>query len=65
MTEMKEKNVNETELTITRIFNAKPDQVYKMWTEPEHVAKWFGPKGFTVPEAKIELKKGGEFLVQM
>lgn len=65
MSETDQSNESKPELTITRVFNATPSQVYKMWTEPEHIAKWYGPKGFTVPEAKIDLRVGGEFLIHM
>jgi uncharacterized protein YndB with AHSA1/START domain len=36
----------ERELVITRIFDAPRDLVFKCWTEPEHIARWVGPKGF-------------------
>src|SRR6516162_1089298 len=35
------------ELTITRIFDAPRELVFKAWTDPKHVAQWWGPKGFT------------------
>ena len=59
------KNEHIKELTIKRLFNAKREIVFKMWTEPEHVSKWFGPKGFTVENCVLELKPGGQFLVNM
>jgi uncharacterized protein YndB with AHSA1/START domain len=59
------KTKNKPELTITRIFNATPEQVYKMWTVPENFAKWYGPQGFSVPEVKLDLKVGGELFAQM
>lgn len=53
------------ELTITRTFEIDRETLFNMWTEPEHVSKWFGPKNFTVADCKIELKPGGEFIVNM
>ena len=53
------------ELTLTRVFNADRETVFKMWTEPEHFSNWYGPKGFTVPECDIDLRPGGKFHVQM
>ena len=35
----------ERELVVTRIFNAPRRLVFKMWTEPEHLARWWGPRG--------------------
>ena len=34
-------------LVITRVFDAPRELVFKAWTEPEHMARWFGPRGFT------------------
>ena len=34
------------EITLTRLFDASPDLVWKNWTEPNHVKTWWGPKGF-------------------
>lgn len=54
------KNINE--LTITRVFDAPRELVWKAWTEPERVKRWWGPKGFTSPVIKIDLRVGGEYL---
>ncbi len=35
------------EIRVTRIFDAPRDLVFRMWTDPEHVIHWWGPKGFT------------------
>lgn len=52
---------SETNLTITREFNAPRDLVWMAWTEPEHIAQWFGPEGFSTRVDKYELKSGGRF----
>lgn len=44
---------------ITREFAAPRDLVWKVWTEREHFAKWFGPKGVNVTLAKFDLSPGG------
>jgi uncharacterized protein YndB with AHSA1/START domain len=49
------------ELVITRILYAPPVLVYKAWTEPEHMVRWMGPKGFTAPSAKIDVREGGRY----
>jgi uncharacterized protein YndB with AHSA1/START domain len=49
------------ELSITRTLNAPIDLVWKVWTEPEHIAKWWGPNGFTNTIYKMEVKAGGEW----
>lgn len=50
------------ELVITRVFNAPRKLVWKAWTEPEHFKKWWGPKNFTSPVCKIDLRVGGAYL---
>jgi uncharacterized protein YndB with AHSA1/START domain len=52
----------ERALVITRIFNAPREQVWKAWTKPEHMKRWWGPKGFTSPVSKIDLRVGGAYL---
>jgi uncharacterized protein YndB with AHSA1/START domain len=53
---------NKDELTITRIFDAPREKMWKAWTTPEGVKKWWGPKYFTAPVSKIDLRKGGKYL---
>ena len=48
-------------LVITRVFDAPRSLVFKAWTDPEHVMRWWGPKGFTTPFCKIDLRPGGVF----
>ena len=52
----------ERELVITRIFDAPRELVWKAWTEPEHLKRWWGPKNFTSPISKIDLHVGGRYL---
>jgi uncharacterized protein YndB with AHSA1/START domain len=52
-------------LVITRIFDAPRDLVFKCWTDPEHMAKWFGPKGFTSTVLKNDPRPGGAYRIHM
>ena len=56
---------NKNELTITRIFDAPRELVWKAWTEPEHFKRWWGPKDFTTPVIKIDFRVGGRYLYSM
>ena len=47
------------EMVITRILNAPRDLVFRVWTEPEHIKHWWGPKGFTNTISKMEFRPGG------
>ena len=49
------------ELVITRIFAAPRELVWKAFTECERLMRWWGPKGFTLPVCKIDLRVGGVF----
>ena len=53
------------ELVITRVFDAPRSLVWKAWTEPERVALWWGPRIFTAPVCRIDLRVGGEYLYCM
>jgi uncharacterized protein YndB with AHSA1/START domain len=53
---------NRNEVTITRVFDAPRELVWKAWTDPEIFKRWWGPKTFTAPVAKIDLRVGGKFL---
>lgn len=52
-------------LTIQRRLNAKPDRVYAAWTEPEKIARWFGPSVVDqdTVKAKMDVRVGGSFEV--
>ena len=49
-------------LVIERIFDAPVELVWKAWTEPEHMKRWFGPHGYTCPVVEIDLRVGGKNL---
>jgi uncharacterized protein YndB with AHSA1/START domain len=49
------------EFVISRDFDAPRDKVWKAWTERDRLMKWFSPKGFTMTQAKLDLRPGGIF----
>jgi uncharacterized protein YndB with AHSA1/START domain len=51
--------MTDLDLTITRVFDAPRDLVFEVWTNPDHLAKWFGPTGYTVPSCTTKLVEGG------
>jgi uncharacterized protein YndB with AHSA1/START domain len=53
------------DLVITRDIPAPPDKLYRCWTEPELLKRWFAPRPWTVPHAEIDLRVGGASLVVM
>ena len=46
---------------ITRVLAAPPALVWRIWTEREHLMRWFGPKGCVIPHCELELRPGGVF----
>src|SRR5229473_5081659 len=53
------------ELVLTCLFNAPRELVFKVWTDPKHVAQWWGPRGFTNPVCELDLRPGGAILIHM
>ena len=52
-------------VVIKRTFEAPVALVWQMWTDPEHFKQWYGPQGFSVPVADMDLRIGGRRLVCM
>jgi uncharacterized protein YndB with AHSA1/START domain len=57
--------VSEDAVVIERTFDAAIDLIWQMWTDPEHFKKWYGPQGFTVPVAEMDVHVGGKRLICM
>jgi uncharacterized protein YndB with AHSA1/START domain len=53
------------QVAVSRIFNAPVQLVWKIWTEPELVKRWWGPDHFTAPVAQMDFRVGGRSLVSM
>ncbi|MEO6907545.1 MAG: SRPBCC domain-containing protein, partial [Abditibacteriaceae bacterium] len=52
-------NPGEPGITYQRILNAPRELVFEVWTQPQHVAKWWGPNGFTNTILKMDVRSGG------
>jgi uncharacterized protein YndB with AHSA1/START domain len=55
------------EFTITRVFDAPRELVFRAWTDPEHATHWFGPRGCTTPRSTIDMdvRPGGTWRATM
>ena len=64
---MTETNGSTTKLNVVvkRIVDAPVELVWQAWTDPEHVMRWWGPKDYTSPLCKIDLRVGGKYLFCM
>jgi len=59
---MENKNsTHDRELVISRTLNAPVELVWEAWTKPQHIAKWWGPNGFTNTITKMDMRPGGEW----
>ena len=52
-------------LVISRVFDAPRALVFKAWTDPKHVAQWWGPRGFTNPVCELDVWPGGAIRIHM
>jgi len=52
-------------VTITRTFAAPRALVFRMWTDPAHVAVWFGPEVFTNGRVELDPRPGGRIHIDM
>ena len=50
---------------ISRTFDAPREQVWKAWTDPKRLMRWFGPKGSRMLSCKMDLRPGGMFHYRM
>ncbi|MEO8333302.1 MAG: SRPBCC family protein [Gallionella sp.] len=54
-------NTADREISTTRLLDAPCELVWKAWTDPAHIAQWWGPDGFTNTIHKMEVRPGGEW----
>jgi uncharacterized protein YndB with AHSA1/START domain len=53
------------ELVISRVFDAPRGVVFKAWTDPEHLARWWGPQGFATISCVMDVRPGGAWCRSM
>jgi uncharacterized protein YndB with AHSA1/START domain len=54
-------NANANEIVATRVFDAPRELVWQVWTDPKHIAEWWGPRGFRNTIQKMDVRSGGEW----
>ncbi|RYX83227.1 ATPase [bacterium] len=50
---------SDLEIVVTREFNAPNRLVFAAWTQPEHIRRWWGCNGSTLPVCEVDLQVGG------
>lgn len=53
------------EVALSRFLDAGVEDIFDAWTRSEHLAQWWGPRGFTNPLCQFEAKPGGIILIHM
>jgi len=49
------------ELVVTRVIDAPRRLVFRAWTQPEHIARWWGPQGYTTIHCEMDIRVGGAY----
>jgi uncharacterized protein YndB with AHSA1/START domain len=57
--------VNDTELFITRAFDAPASLVFSIWEKADHFVRWLGPKEFRCTGAELDFRPGGAWSASM
>ena len=57
--------IADLQIVSTRVFDFPRDLVFRAWTEPAHLAHWWGPKGFTNSFHEFDLRPGGNWRFAM
>ncbi|MDA7414852.1 SRPBCC family protein [Xenophilus arseniciresistens] len=53
------------ELSLTRLYDAPPEKLFRAWTDPELLKQWFVPKPWSIARVEHDLRPGGRALVVM
>lgn len=49
------------EITLVRVLDAPRELVFEMWEKPEHMTRWWGPRGFSLTKCEVDFRAGGKF----
>jgi uncharacterized protein YndB with AHSA1/START domain len=49
------------ELVVSRLIDAPRALVFRAWTQPEHIARWWGPQGYTTIFCDMDIRIGGRY----
>jgi uncharacterized protein YndB with AHSA1/START domain len=58
---MTRSEVSDLDLIVTRLIDAPRTMVFKAWTDPTQVARWWGPKGFVTTHCEMDIREGGTY----
>jgi uncharacterized protein YndB with AHSA1/START domain len=52
-------DTSDREIVVSRVFDVPRTLVFKAWTDPQHLARWWGPNSFSITTHEMEFKPGG------
>jgi uncharacterized protein YndB with AHSA1/START domain len=52
-------------LDLSRVLPLPPARVFRACTDPDELAKWWGPRGFTAPSVELDVRVGGRYRIAM
>jgi uncharacterized protein YndB with AHSA1/START domain len=55
----------ERELQLERFIAVPPERLFELWTDPELLARWFGPDGYDIPSYALDVRPGGRWRTTM
>src|SRR5580704_7290369 len=58
-------NTSDREIVVSRVFDAPRQLVWKAWTDPTQIVKWWGPNGFTTTIEEMDVRPGGSWKLIM
>jgi uncharacterized protein YndB with AHSA1/START domain len=56
---------NDCDFVISRLLDAPRELVFKAWTDPVHMARWWGPRMFSAPICEMDVRPGGAHRIVM
>jgi uncharacterized protein YndB with AHSA1/START domain len=65
MTDTSNATLADRELVLTRLIDAPREKLFRAWTEPELLKRWFAPAPYTTPVAELDVRPGGASLIVM
>lgn len=65
MAETSETTDGERDLILTRLIDAPRDKLFRAWTDPDLLKRWFAPKPYETPVAILDVRPGGSNLIVM
>jgi len=63
--ELAQPQMRDDELLITRTFNAPLSLVWRLWEDPDHMRRWWGPEQFHIRSLSSDFRPGGKWRVHM